>query len=45
VQEKKEEDSTSKYVSEVQRKAPPSLVDVVDLNKQFKTWTFVLEKD
>jgi hypothetical protein len=37
LQEKKEVDSTSKYVTEVQHNAPPLLPDVMDLNKQFKT--------
>jgi hypothetical protein len=45
LQEKKEEDSTTKQSAEVQLKAPPLLVDVIDLNKQFKIWTFVLKKD
>jgi DNA-binding protein H-NS len=40
LQEKKEDDSTSKYVTEdAQETAPPPLVDVMDSNKQFKTWT------
>jgi hypothetical protein len=44
LQEKKEEDSTSKHVTEVLHdNAPPLLDDVMDLNKQFKTWTFVAE--
>jgi hypothetical protein len=38
--EKKEEDSTNKHFTEaLQYKAPPLSVDVIDLNKQFKTWT------
>jgi hypothetical protein len=36
LQEKKEVDSISKFVAVVQYKAPPSLVDVNTLNKQFK---------
>ena len=37
LQEKKEVDSTSKYVIEVHDHAPPLLVDVMELNKLFKT--------
>jgi hypothetical protein len=37
LQEKKEDDSTSKYVTEEPYKAPPSLDDEMDLNKQFET--------
>jgi hypothetical protein len=45
LQVKKEVDSTSKYVTEVQYNAPPSLDDdVMDLNKQFKTWILVPER-
>ena len=37
LQEKKEVDSISKYVTEPELyKAPPLLVDVMDLNKHFK---------
>ena len=35
--EKKEEDSTKKYEAEVQERAPPSVVEVIWMNKQFKT--------
>jgi hypothetical protein len=35
---KKEDDSTTKYETEVlKNKAPPSSVDVMDRNKQFET--------
>ena len=45
LQEKKEEDSTSKHVTEVlQNNAPPEFDDVQDLNKQFETWTLVPER-
>jgi hypothetical protein len=44
VHEKKEVDSISKYVTEVQYKAPPSLVDVQPLNKQFRTYKYVSER-
>jgi hypothetical protein len=38
LQEKKEVDSTRKYVTDVKYKAPPlPLVDEMDLNKQFET--------
>ena len=38
LQEKKEEDSTTKHVTEeVHDKAPPLLPDIIDLKKQFKT--------
>jgi hypothetical protein len=37
LQEKKEVDSTSKYVIDVQYNAPPELDDVMSLNKQFET--------
>jgi hypothetical protein len=37
LQEKKEEDSTSKYVTDEQDKAPPSLDELHPLNKQFET--------
>jgi hypothetical protein len=37
LQEKKEDDSTSNNVTEVHDNAPPSTVDVKDLNKQFET--------
>jgi hypothetical protein len=44
LQVKKEEDSTSKHVTEVlQNNAPPELDEVMDLNKQFETWTFAAE--
>jgi hypothetical protein len=44
--EKKEEDSISKrWTESEQNKAPPLLVDVHPLNKQFETKTFVLEVD
>jgi hypothetical protein len=36
LQEKKEVDSISKYVTEVHDNAPPSLPDEIDLNKQFE---------
>jgi hypothetical protein len=35
--EKKEEDSTKKYDAEVQERAPPLPVEVIWMNKQFKT--------
>jgi hypothetical protein len=41
--EKKEDDSTRKYVAEEQDNAPPELDDVRDLNKQFETHTPVPE--
>jgi hypothetical protein len=38
MQDKKEVDSARKYVTEPEQyKAPPELVDVMELNKQFKT--------
>jgi hypothetical protein len=37
LQEKKEVDSTSKYVADVQKKAPPLVVEVHLLNKHDKT--------
>ena len=37
VQEKKEDDSTSKFVTGVQYNTPPSSDDVMKLNRQFKT--------
>jgi hypothetical protein len=40
--EKNEVDSTSKYV-ELQYKAPPWPDDVMNLNKQFETYTPVFE--
>jgi hypothetical protein len=42
--EKKDVDSTSKYVTDVQYNAPPSPVDVMDLNKQFETYKLVFEE-
>jgi hypothetical protein len=44
LQEKKEVDSARKYATEVQYNAPPSLVDVIDLNKQLETYIFVSER-
>jgi hypothetical protein len=42
---KKEDDSTSKYVTEVLHdNAPPLLPDVMDLKRQFETWTLVAER-
>jgi hypothetical protein len=35
--EKKDVNSTSKYVAEVEYNAPPSSIEVIDLNKQFET--------
>ena len=43
LQVKKEEDSTNKSVTEVKHNVSPEPDDVIDLNKQFKTWTFVFE--
>ena len=37
LQEKKEVDSTRKYVEEVEDNAPPLLVELMDVNKQFET--------
>jgi hypothetical protein len=43
--EKKEVDSISKYVTESELyKAPPSLVDVMELNKQFEIYKLVYER-
>jgi hypothetical protein len=42
--EKKEVDSISNNVAEVQYNAPPSLPEVNNLNKQFKMWTLVYER-
>jgi hypothetical protein len=39
----KEVDSTSKYETDEQYNAPPSLDDIIDLKKQFKTWIPVPE--
>ena len=39
MQEKKEEDSISKYVADAKYNAPPLLSDMNLLNKQFRTYT------
>jgi hypothetical protein len=41
--EKKEVDSTSKYCAELEKYNAPALPDVKDLNKQFETYTAVLD--
>ena len=41
--EEKKVDSTSKHDTGLQYNAPPELDDVIDMNKQFKKWTFVTE--
>ena len=43
LQEKKEVGSTNKYVIDVHDNAPPSLSDIMDLNKQFEIYMLVLE--
>jgi hypothetical protein len=44
LQEKKEVDSISKYLTEPEEyKALPPLVEVMDLNKQFEIYKFVYE--
>jgi hypothetical protein len=37
--EKKEVDSTSKYCAELEQHNAPYVVNVMDLNKQFETYT------